>query len=67
MYVLIAIQCVVRCRSAKHLLWTYRAAAKDLGTLQLSNDALKLEIEQLRARARDETRRVLAEAEERFD
>ena len=61
----IVIQCLVRCRCARKVLRLYRAAAKDLGKLQLSNDVLKLEIEQLRAKARNETRRVLAEAEER--
>lgn len=62
---LIAIQCLARCRHARNVLRICRAAAKDLGKLQLSNDVLKLEIEQLRAKARNETRRVLAEAEER--
>ena len=42
-----------------------RSEAKDLGKLQLSNESLREEIEQLRARAKDDTRRVLAEAEER--
>jgi cell division protein FtsB len=42
-----------------------RREAKDLGKLQMSNEALKEEIEQLRARAKDDTRRVLVEAGER--
>jgi cell division protein FtsB len=42
-----------------------RREAKDLGKLQMSNEALKEEIEQLRARAKDDTRRVLEEAGER--
>lgn len=43
-----------------------RIAAKDVGKLQLNNDALKQEIEQLRSRAKDETRRMQAETEERY-
>jgi hypothetical protein len=44
----------------------HKAAAKDVGKLQLNNDALKQEIEELRARAKDETRRVQAETEKRY-
>ena len=61
----VAIQCLSRCRKAKALLKAHNAAAKDVGKLQLNNDALKQEIEELRARAKDETRRVLAETEKR--
>lgn len=60
-----ALQCAVRRRRSKIILRSRKAAAKDLGKLQHSNESLKLEIEQLRARAKDETRRVLVEAEER--
>jgi hypothetical protein len=61
----VPIQCLVRCAQAKVLLRKKRAAAKDVGKLQLNNEALKLEIEQLKARAADDTRRVIAENEER--
>jgi hypothetical protein len=61
----VAIQCLSRCRKAKALLKAHKAAAKDVGKLQLNNDALKQEIEELRARAKDETRRVQAETEKR--
>lgn len=56
---------MLRCRRAKAALKALKAAAKDVGKLQLNNEALKLEIEQLRARAKDETRRMLIETEER--
>lgn len=56
---------MLRCSRAKVALKVLKAAAKDVGKLQLNNEALKLEIEQLRARAKDETRRVLLETEER--
>ena len=62
----VAIQCLSRCRKAKALLKAHKAAAKDVGKLQLNNDALKQEIEELRARAKDETRRVQAETEKRY-
>lgn len=47
------------------LLKKRRAAAKDVGKLQLNNEALKLEIEQLKARAADDTRRIIAQNEEK--
>ena len=62
----VAIQCLSRCRKAKALLKAHKAAAKDVGKLQLNNDALKQEIEELRARAKDETKRILAETEKRY-
>lgn len=62
----VAIQCLSRCRKAKALLKSHKAAAKDVGKLQLNNDALKQEIEELRARAKDETKRIQAETEKRY-
>ena len=50
---------------ARRMLKIRQAAAKDLGKLHLSNEALKLEIDLLRNKAKDETRRALAEADER--
>lgn len=41
-------------------------AGKDLGKMQLSNDALKMEISNLRAKAQDETKRLQAVADERY-
>ena len=64
-YNITAIQCALRCQRSKTALKTRRAAAKDLGKLQNSNGALKLEIEQLRANARNETLRIQAQAGER--
>ena len=61
----VAVQCSYRCRRARTALKVLKIAAKDVGKLQLNNEALKLEIEQLRARAKDETRRMIAETEER--
>jgi hypothetical protein len=55
----------MRGRLARSNMKCMRREAKDLGKLQLSNEALKEEIEQLRARAKDDTRRVLVEAGER--
>jgi cell division protein FtsB len=55
----------MRRRLAKTHLKSMRREAKDLGKLQQSNEALKEEIELLRARAKDDTRRVLVEAGER--
>lgn len=55
----------MRRRLAKKHLKSMRREAKDLGKLQQSNEALKEEIELLRARAKDDTRRVLVEAGER--
>lgn len=60
-----ALQCAMRGRLARKNLKCMRREAKDLGRLQQSNEALKEEIEQLRARAKDDTRRVLEEAGER--
>lgn len=47
------------------VLKSLKASAKDVGKLQMTNDALKQEIEQLRARAKDETRRMQVETDER--
>lgn len=60
-----AVQCAYRVRKAKAVFKALKVAAKDVGKLQLNNDALKQEIEQLRSRAKDETRRMQAETEER--
>jgi myosin V len=60
-----AVQCAYRVRKAKGVFKALKVAAKDVGKLQLNNDALKQEIEQLRSRAKDETRRMQAETEER--
>jgi myosin heavy subunit len=57
----VALQCGLRCRIAKKLLKAYRIEAKDVGRLQQSNEALKAEIEALRARAAEEAQRIQAE------
>lgn len=48
---------------AKRVLKKYRIEAKDLGKLQQSNDLLKNEIEQLKAKALEEKERIRKEAE----
>jgi hypothetical protein len=55
----------MRQRRARNVLLSRRSAGKDLGKVQLSNDALKVEISLLRAKAQDETKRLQAAAEER--
>jgi myosin heavy subunit len=61
----VALQCCVRRRRARKVLKARRAAAKDVGKLQTSNEALKKEIEELRIRAAEEARKAQKEAEER--
>ena len=52
----IALQCSLRRMRAKVVLKELRVAAKDVGRLQQSNEALKAEIEALRARAAEEAK-----------
>ena len=65
----IALQCRHRVRVSKTILKKLRVEAKDVGNLKQSNDALKAEIENLRARARqdaeDKAREAALEAEHR--
>jgi myosin-5 len=55
----IALQCRIRRSRAMFELKSLKAAAKDMGMLKQSNDALKAEIEQLRARAAEDAKRTL--------
>ena len=61
----VALQCKMRQIRARNVLQSRRMTGKDLGKMQLSNDALKIEISHLRAKAQDETKRLQAVAEER--
>ncbi len=61
----IVAQCCVRRKRAKAVLKALRVAAKDVGKLQTSNEALKKEIEELRERAAEEAKRARSEAEAR--
>lgn len=58
---LVNLQCAWRCRVARKIIKALRIAAKDVGRLQQSNEALKAEIEALKARAAEENRRIQAE------
>ena len=62
---IVALQCARRKHLAKIHLKSLRAAAKDLGRLQQSNEALKREIRELQAKAADETRRMRLELQSR--
>ena len=55
---IVVMQCCLRRRRAKSVLKALRLAAKDVGKLKTSNEALKKEIEQLRLRAADETKKA---------
>ena len=55
----ICLQCALRKRVAVRVLKALRVAAKDLGHLKQSNDALKKEIAELRAKAVEDARRNL--------
>ena len=55
---IVVMQCCLRRRRARSVLKTLRLAAKDVGKLKTSNEALKKEIEELRHRAADETKRA---------
>lgn len=59
----ISLQCRSRMQLAKRMLRKLRVEAKDLGKLQQSNDALKLEIEALKVRAAEEKERMRIELE----
>jgi myosin V len=60
----IALQCCARRSKAKVALKELRVAAKDVGRLQQSNEALKAEIEALRALAADQAKAAQAKARE---
>jgi len=62
----VTLQCRLRCKRAKKKLKDLRTAAKDLGVLQQSNEALKREIRDLQAKAAEETRRLKLEMENRM-
>jgi hypothetical protein len=62
-FAVVVLQNLLRKRLAKEKLKSLRLAAKDVGKLRQSNDALKLEIESLKARAVEETRRLRVEME----
>lgn len=57
----IRMQCGIRRIRAKNELKALRIAAKDLGKLQQSNEALKAEIEQLRKKAAEDSRKAQEE------
>jgi myosin-5 len=57
-----AMQCRLRRYRAMNELQQLKAAAKDLGMLKQSNEALKAEIEQLRARAAEDAKRMMEKA-----
>ena len=58
----IVMQCCLRRRKARSVLKALRLAAKDVGKLKTSNEALKKEIEELRLRAADETKKAQEQA-----
>eukprot|EP01038_Epipyxis_sp_PR26KG_P004894 gene4894-6853_t len=55
---IIALQCKLRCIKSKSQLKDLKVAAKDLGKLQQSNEALKQEIEMLRQRAIEDAKKM---------
>jgi myosin heavy subunit len=54
----VALQCLVRRFVARRKLRGLRIAARDVGSLRQSNEALKAEIEMLRAKAAEEAKRL---------
>lgn len=54
----ISLQCLHRKRSAKKMLIALRIQAKDVGRLQQSNENLKAEIDLLRSKAAEESKRI---------
>ena len=66
-HAVIELQNLYRCKVAKRTLVNLKKEAKDIGTLKQSNEALKAEIEALRAKAAEESKRLseklLADAE----
>eukprot|EP01034_Spumella_vulgaris_P021600 gene21600-27638_t len=65
-YAVIVLQNRSRKLLAKEKLKSLRVAAKDVGKLRQSNDALKLEIETLKAKAVEETRRLRVDLEQQM-
>jgi myosin-5 len=63
LFAVVVLQNRLRKQLAKDKLKSLRLAAKDVGKLRQSNDALKLEIETLKARAVEETRRLRVDLE----
>lgn len=55
---IITLQCRIRMRISKRHLRELKAAAKDIGRLQQSNESLKLEIEMLKAKAAEDAKRL---------